>query len=118
MEQVRTTSRDELFDLLGVTDEQVAKAEIERDAYMLGWQLATIRKHEGVSQTELAQAMGAQQSRVSKIERGSAPTLATLQAYIAGLGGHLRIQAAFDDHSYEINAESLTTTHPGSPAAA
>lgn len=46
VEKVRTTSRTELFDLLGVDAEGVAQAEQERDAYVLGWQLAQIRKNE------------------------------------------------------------------------
>lgn len=112
MEKVRTTSRTELFDLLGVDADGVAIAERARDAYILGWQLAKIRKAEGVSQVNLAEVLGLEQSRISKIEHGTAPTLQTVQAFIEGLGGTLRIQADFGDHSYVLNAAQLADTNP------
>lgn len=112
VEKVRTTSRAELFDLLGVDPEGVAEAERERDAYILGWQLAQIRKTEGTSQVSLAAALGIEQSRISKIEHGAAPTLQTLQAYIEGLGGQLRIEADFGDHRYLLNALQVAQETP------
>ncbi len=112
VEKVRTTSRTELFDLLGVDAEGVAQAEQERDAYVLGWQLAQIRKNEGASQVSLAAMLGIEQSRISKIEHGLAPTLQTLQAYIEGLGGQLRIEADFGNRSYLLNVTPVAQKSP------
>lgn len=49
------------------------------------------------TQEQVAQAMGVQQSFVSKLERGEcALTTDLLRAYIESLGGSLQIEAVFD----------------------
>jgi DNA-binding XRE family transcriptional regulator len=62
-------------------------------ASVSGAQLAEIRKQLGVTQTQLAEATGLSQARISQIENGTATNLETLRAYVAGLGGHLDIVA-------------------------
>jgi transcriptional regulator with XRE-family HTH domain len=76
-------------------------------ATVSGAQLAEIRKQLGLTQTQLAEAAGLSQARISQIENGSATSLETLRAYVAGLGGHLDIVARIGN--------SISTWHnPGS----
>ncbi|MFK3985285.1 helix-turn-helix domain-containing protein [Micromonospora sp. NPDC050397] len=62
-------------------------------ASVSGAQLAEIRKQLGLTQTQLAEAAGLSQARISQIESGESTSLETLRAYVVGLGGHLDIVA-------------------------
>lgn len=62
-------------------------------ASVSGAQLAEIRKQLGMTQTQLAEAAGLSQARISQIENGEVISLETLRAYVIGLGGHLDIVA-------------------------
>lgn len=62
-------------------------------ASVSGAQLAEIRKQLGMTQTQLAEAAGLSQARISQIENGATTNLETLRAYVVGLGGHLDIVA-------------------------
>jgi transcriptional regulator with XRE-family HTH domain len=62
-------------------------------ASVSGAQLAEIRKQLGMTQTQLAEAAGVSQARISQIENGEVTSLETLRAYVVGLGGHLDIVA-------------------------
>jgi DNA-binding XRE family transcriptional regulator len=54
-------------------------------ASVSGAQLAEIRKQLGLTQTQLAEATGLSQARISQIENGTATTLETLRAYVTGV---------------------------------
>ncbi len=78
------------------TSERAARrAQMREDmlASVSGAQLAEIRKQLGLTQTQLAETAGLSQARISQIEKGTATSLETLRAYVAGLGGHLEIVA-------------------------
>ncbi|KAB1913234.1 helix-turn-helix transcriptional regulator [Micromonospora sp. AMSO31t] len=62
-------------------------------ASVSGAQLAEIRKQLGMTQTQLAEAAGLSQARISQIENGESTNLETLRAYVTGLGGHLDVVA-------------------------
>lgn len=62
-------------------------------ASVSGAQLAEIRKQLGMTQTQLAEAAGLSQARISQIENGESTSLETLRAYVNGLGGHLDVVA-------------------------
>ncbi|MGW4466903.1 helix-turn-helix domain-containing protein [Micromonospora sp. NPDC004704] len=62
-------------------------------AAVSGAQLAEIRKQLGMTQTQLAEAAGLSQARISQIENGAVTSLESLRAYVSGLGGHLDIVA-------------------------
>jgi DNA-binding XRE family transcriptional regulator len=70
-----------------------ARMREEMLATVSGAQLAEIRKQLGLTQSQLAEATGLSQARISQIENGTATSLETLRAYVAGLGGHLEIVA-------------------------
>ena len=67
--------------------------------------LADIRKAHGhARQADVAALMGDSQARVSKLESGdlSRTEVGTLQAYVAALGGQLRIIAEFGEKTVEL----------------
>ncbi|MFI2665096.1 helix-turn-helix domain-containing protein [Micromonospora carbonacea] len=76
--------------------ERVARREELRErmlAKVSGAQLAEIRKQLGLTQTQLAEAAGLSQARISQIENGQHTSLESLRAYVTGLGGHLDVVA-------------------------
>ncbi|HUZ22540.1 MAG TPA: helix-turn-helix transcriptional regulator [Streptosporangiaceae bacterium] len=77
-----------------------------------GQRLAGERKRHGLTQAQLAQAMGISPGRVSQIERGELATIDAVARYIAALGGRLDLIASFGDH-----ALTVTTTEPAQPPA-
>ena len=70
-----------------------ARMREEMLAAVPGAKLAEIRRHLGLTQTQLAEATGLSQARISQIEKGTTTNLETLRAYVVGLGGHLDIVA-------------------------
>lgn len=81
----------------GRIDERGVAAHRDRlEGELVAHRLAEIRKAHGLSQQDVARAMGVTQSRVSRIESGdiTRAELATVAAYIRALGGHLRVTAA------------------------
>lgn len=76
--------------------ERVERRAAYRDqmlASVSGAQLAELRQQLGLTQTQLAEAAGLSQARISQIENGDAVSLDTLRAYVVGLGGQLDIVA-------------------------
>src|SRR5437762_10890308 len=64
-----------------------------------GHQLAEERKRHGLTQAQLAQAMGVTPGRVSQIERGELATIDAVARYVQALGGKLDLIASFGDHT-------------------
>ncbi|CAL2060888.1 MULTISPECIES: helix-turn-helix domain-containing protein [Streptomyces] len=81
--------------------ERVAAARASREAATLGHHLAELRRRRGLTQTEVADKMGVSQVRVSQMENGDIDRMQveSIAAYIAALGGHLRLVADIDDVS-------------------
>ncbi|KXO98029.1 helix-turn-helix domain-containing protein [Tsukamurella pseudospumae] len=85
----------------GKVDEvRVAAARRHVERAQAVHKLAELRKELGMlRQVEIAEVMGVSQARVSKIERGDLgrTELGTLQAYVAALGGELRVSVELGD---------------------
>ncbi|MBM3722134.1 MAG: helix-turn-helix domain-containing protein [Actinobacteria bacterium] len=66
--------------------------------------LAEIRIALNITQKELAEIIGIDQSNVSRIERGpmNSTELRTLEAYVNALGGELEIRARIDNVSHKL----------------
>jgi DNA-binding XRE family transcriptional regulator len=64
-------------------------------AYDALLELTTLRESQGVTQEQLAGALGVSQPNVSKIERKTDVQLSTLCGYVEALGGHVEINAVF-----------------------
>jgi DNA-binding XRE family transcriptional regulator len=62
-----------------------AAARERREAYVRGHQLAEMRTTAGVTQAELAEALGVSQARISKIEHGEISGIDVVRAYVAAL---------------------------------
>ena len=67
------------------------KAAMARQA---GQRLAAERRNRGITQAQLAEAMGVTPGRVSQIERGGPATIDATARYITALGGELSLVAS------------------------
>ncbi len=67
------------------------KNEFELE-YEVALELAKARKTAGMTQAEVANAMGTTQSVISRIERGANVSIETLERYVAACGRHLEIR--------------------------
>ncbi|GAA3579853.1 XRE family transcriptional regulator [Microlunatus spumicola] len=79
-------------------NEDAVKEERERlQAVTRAYRLAEIRKEQGLTQREVAKQLHVSQARVSRLEQGQVQRaeLATVQAYVEALGGHVEVVADF-----------------------
>ena len=77
-------------------------ARERREAYVRGHQLAEMRTAAGMTQAELADALGVSQARVSKIEHGEISGIDVVRAYVAALGGTIDVVARVGDRSWKV----------------
>ena len=94
-----TYTRDEFMEEFVHPDDRAAiqDARHKRALQVRAEYLTEMRKKAGLTQAEVAEAMGVSQQRVSAIESGSVAELATLADYIHALGGELKVIADFGD---------------------
>jgi DNA-binding XRE family transcriptional regulator len=92
-------TRDEFLDEFVHPDDRPAleEAHQKRVLAVRAEYLTEMRKRVGLTQAEVAEAMGVSQQRVSAIENGAVAELATLSDYIRALGGELKVIADFGD---------------------
>jgi len=64
--------------------------------------LEQLRAARQLTQTNLAQVLGVNQSAVSKLEKRTDMYLSTLRSYIQAMGGQLEIKAVFPEGSVRI----------------
>ena len=68
-----------------------------------GHELASLRKAQGMTQTQVAKAMGVTQGRVSQIEQGQDRLdTTTMAAYLHAIGGELTIVATVGNVSVRL----------------
>jgi predicted XRE-type DNA-binding protein len=74
-----------------------AAARDARSTRDIGYRLAHMRKQQGMTQVQVAAAMGVSQVRVSRMEHGDVEKMQveSIAAYVAAIGGHLRLVADF-----------------------
>jgi transcriptional regulator with XRE-family HTH domain len=65
-------------------------------------QLAEMRTTIGMTQAELADALGVSQARISKIEHGEISGIKVVRAYVAALGGSVDVVARLGDRSWKV----------------
>src|ERR671930_132181 len=68
-----------------------------------GYRLAEERKRQGLTQAQLAEAMGVTPGRISQIERGEVATIEAIARYVQALGGRLDLVASFGDHTLTVS---------------
>ncbi len=101
-----------------ITEEGIAAARAAQDAYVAGYRLAELRHQTGMTQTQVAEAMGVSQARVSAMERGDVDTLtiASVRAYVDALGGTVRLVASLDDTDVTLRLPSRSASkHHSAP---
>ncbi|GAB2954531.1 hypothetical protein GCM10023080_011730 [Streptomyces pseudoechinosporeus] len=68
-----------------------------------GYELAALRKAQGMTQVQVAKAMGVTQGRISQIERGGVRLdTSTMAAYLQAIGGELTILATVGNVSVKL----------------
>ena len=82
-----------------------SRAEMSRmtAALVAEMPLEQLRAARQLTQTNLAQVLGVNQSAVSKLEKRTDMYLSTLRSYIEAMGGTLDIQAVFPEGSVRID---------------
>lgn len=80
----------------------VAAARDRREAYIRGHQLAEMRKAAGLTQVDLAEALGVSQARISKIEHGEIAGIDTIKAYVTALGGTVDVVVTLGDRTWKV----------------
>ena len=87
-----------------ITEEGVQAAATQLESRVLAYRLSELRKKHDLTQKQLAEIMGVDQSRISQIENGdiTRTELPTVTAYINALGGQVKVIADFGDTQYQI----------------
>ncbi len=85
------------------------KARVAAKTAMLDEELdlAALREALGLSQTELAAALGRSQGAISQLEKRTDMTLSNLRRVIEGMGGQLKISAEFPDKTVSLGIGSM-----------
>ncbi len=87
--------------------EAIGRDDVGRNASRLisqvrAHRLADMRKRRGLTQREVAQAMGVTVGRVSQIENGEVSGIDVLDRYVSALGGLLEVVANFGDEQFKV----------------
>ena len=83
--------------------EEVLAVETERMlARVRAHSLADVRRRKGMTQREVAEAMGVSTGRISQIEHGDLSGLDVLDRYVQALGGQLGLVATFGDEQLKV----------------
>jgi predicted XRE-type DNA-binding protein len=93
-----TTLDERRRDDPGIDDpDRRAAARDARNTRDVGYHLAQMRKQRGLTQAQVAQAMGVSQARVSRMEHGDVERMQveSIAAYVSAIDGHLRLVADF-----------------------
>ncbi|MEO5577260.1 MAG: helix-turn-helix domain-containing protein [Gaiellaceae bacterium] len=73
----------------------IAEQRALRSPAHAGTALRRLRLHRGLTQQQVAERLAMTQPEVSKLERRADVRLSTIRAYVAALGGRLRLVARF-----------------------
>ena len=85
-------------ELIAPEDEPLIEEQRQRlIARQRAYELVEARKRRGLRQIDIAEMTGVSQARISQIEHGVISEVATLAAYVAALGGQLKVVADCGD---------------------
>jgi DNA-binding XRE family transcriptional regulator len=98
------TSWSDLRERRATTPERRTAARESLENEIAAYRLVELRKARGLTQKQVADAMGVSQRRVSAIEHGDVDRseLTTLRNYIQALGGQIHVVAQFDEITTQI----------------
>jgi DNA-binding XRE family transcriptional regulator len=92
--------RDKHVDTIGA--ENVERGKTRLLTQVRAHRLAEMRKRQGLTQRQVAQAMGVTVGRVSQIENGELAGIDVLDRYVSALGGDLQLVADFGDEQIKV----------------
>lgn len=99
-----TRKFSDLTKKMSVADREEIKVRSEK--LLAELPLERLRSARSLTQTNMAQALGVNQSAVSKIEKRTDMYLSTLRSYVEAMGGSLEIQAVFPEGAVRIDVLS------------
>jgi transcriptional regulator with XRE-family HTH domain len=82
--------------------ERVARIQAGARAMLVVSALTELRESLGLTQSGLASSLAISQARISEIEHQGDLKVSTLDEFVRGMGGELRISAAFPDHTVDL----------------
>ena len=82
--------------------ERQAQITAEAKTMILISDLTALREARALTQSALASEIGVSQARISQMEHQGDLTLSTLEEYVRGLGGELRVSVVFPDETVEL----------------
>ena len=94
-----------------MSPEAQARSAARAEGMLLEMRLRELRKSRNVTQVQVAQVMGVEQTAISKLEHRSDMYLSTVYEYIKALGGELKLVASFPEgdiplQPFEVQADS------------
>lgn len=97
----------------GMSDEQRQMAEMKSKEMLTDMLLSEIRREVGLTQGQLAEAIGIRQPSLSKLEKQDDMQISTLQRLVEALGGRLEIVAHFPQGIVRISQFSHSPSSTG-----
>jgi DNA-binding XRE family transcriptional regulator len=90
---------EDLFEELYDADDrsEIKRLQARLMSELKAYRLAQARKSRGLTQRDVAAAMGISVGRVSQIERGEVSSVDVLGRYASAVGGRLRVVIDFGD---------------------
>jgi DNA-binding XRE family transcriptional regulator len=90
---------EELYEELYDADDraEIGRLKSRLLAELKAYRLARVRKSRGLTQRDVAEAMGVSVARVSQIERGEVSSVEVLGRYAGAVGVQLRVVIDFGD---------------------
>lgn len=123
MEDRMGVSLDEMLAQLPASEREAVQARAT-ELIAQEMSLRDLRKALGKTQVTMADQLGIKQENVSRIEQRSDMLLSTLNGYLRGMGGRLRLVAEFDGRppvdlsGFASITEAATPDRRDTPAAA
>ena len=110
---MRTRSFSELAEPIKADPARRSRVEQHKRAIRDALTLAELRDGVGLSQRDMAEALGQPQANVSRIEHDEDLYLSTLRQYIEVLGGELQIRAIFPEQEVALFVPSSSLSPDG-----
>ena len=96
---------EEYFAERPVSDEIMEQARRDTDEYIRAYELRKVREAHGMTQCDVAKAMGVGQNRVSAVENGRLDSLRldTLVRYAKALGGTVQLTVNLPEGAFRLS---------------
>jgi len=95
-----------------MSPEAQARSAARAEGMILEMRLQELRKSRKVTQVQVAEAMGVEQTAISKLERRSDMYLSTVYEYVKALGGELKLVASFPEGDIPVQSFESQADRP------